>query len=72
MEEVNKYLINIELNDEIVVNKLGVLEANLGDNLDVLVGMDIIGRGDFLICHGKIFSFGVPSLKALIDIIRKS
>ena len=66
---VNRYFVNIKLDDEVIIHDLKVVEANLEHGLDVLIGMDIIVKGDFLIRKGKMFSFGVPSFKNWINTI---
>ena len=58
---VNRYFVNIKLDDEVVIHDLKVVEANLEHGLDVLIGMDIIVKGEFLIRRGKAFSFEIPS-----------
>ena len=67
LTEVNEYVIDIKLHDEIFFKNLQVIEANLAGNADVLVGMDIIGQGDFAICNAKVFSFALPSFDRAID-----
>ena len=64
---LNHYIVTIELPNGVIANNLGVLETNLGDNIDVLVGMDIIGQGDFSICNAKVFSFALPTLGKSIN-----
>jgi predicted aspartyl protease len=60
---VNTYSINILLPNQVVFSTLRVTEGILNDT-DVLIGMDIISRGDFAVTtsQGKTkFSFQVPS-----------
>lgn len=44
-------------------------ELILGDNLDVLIGMDIIGQGDFAITkdadNNTVLSFAIPGKKEI-------
>ena len=64
--EVNVYLVNIMLPNRVGVPNIRVTEANLGENADVLIGMDIIGLGDFSISNCNMetsFSFRIPSLE---------
>ncbi len=66
---LNTYLIEIQLSDEVVVSDLQVVEANFAsDNAHVLIGMDIIGRGDFAVSNYKgrtSFTFRIPSTETL-------
>ncbi len=65
-EEVNSYLINVYLPNNIRVVGVRVVEAVLVGNLEMLVGMDIISLGDFSFTNfgGKsTFSFRIPSIK---------
>lgn len=60
---VNQYMVNIVLPNEIMVYMVPVTEGML-NGADVLIGMDIIGLGDFAITHkhgGTVFSFQMPS-----------
>ena len=60
---VNTYTVNILLPNNVAFPSLPVTEGILGDT-DVLIGMDIISRGDFSITasQGKTkFSFQIPS-----------
>jgi predicted aspartyl protease len=60
---VNTYSINILLPNKVTFSTLRVTEGILNDT-DVLIGMDIISRGDFSVTtsQGKTkFSFQVPS-----------
>lgn len=60
---VNTYLVNILLPNSVGFHSLQVTEGTL-NGFDVLIGMDIISKGDLSLCNsdGKsIFSFQVPS-----------
>lgn len=60
---VNTYLVNILLPNNVAFSSLRVTEGVLNDT-DVLIGMDIISRGDFSVTasQGKTkFSFQLPS-----------
>ncbi|GHT02313.1 hypothetical protein FACS189423_00780 [Bacteroidia bacterium] len=60
---VGSYLVNIILPNQIGCSFLQVTEGDISDT-DVLIGMDIISRGDFAVSsvQGKTkFSFQVPS-----------
>lgn len=51
----------------------GVVEV-IGTNLsdDMLIGMDIIGMGDFAICGGRYFSYCCPPCPTLINLKEKA
>ena len=59
------YLIDITLNNEVVFHNWKVMGSKIGaQGIDVLIGMDIISKGDFAISNynGKTqFSFRLPS-----------
>lgn len=66
------YLINILLRSGVGFPSLMVTSSDLG-NLDVLIGMDVISKGDFSITNvnGKTtFSFRAPSLET-IDYVKE-
>ena len=61
---VPKYLINLSLPPQVVISGLEVSRVELMDNVDVLIGMDIINLGDLTVSNyeGKtVFSFRIPS-----------
>lgn len=63
----NLYKVNIMLPNGVGFHTLTVMEAVLKD-CDVLVGMDIITRGDFAITHSDgntTFSFRIPSVETI-------
>jgi predicted aspartyl protease len=67
------YLVNIYLPNGVTVSSVRVVEGIPG-GCDMLIGMDIIGIGDFAVSNfdGKTaFSFRVPSL-ATIDFVQHS
>jgi predicted aspartyl protease len=60
---VSTYYVNIFLPNKAGIHSLRVTEGKI-NGADVLIGMDIISRGDFAVCHrdGKTkFSFQIPS-----------
>ena len=70
---VNTYLVNIGLPNNVIFQALRVSEGEL-TGFDVLIGMDIIGRGDFAIScvNGKTkFTFQLPSTHD-IDFVKES
>ena len=62
---INKYMINLVLNNEVRFVNLSVMDSEIGkQGIDVLIGMDIISNGDFAVSNydGKTyFSFRLPS-----------
>lgn len=62
---VNQYKMNIMLNKEVIVKNVSVIDSEIGNqNIDILIGMDIITFGDFGISNFEDktqFSFRVPS-----------
>lgn len=69
---VNVYYINIFLPNQVAFKFVKVTEGKLGGT-DVLIGMDIISRGDFAVTNfsGKTtFTFRVPSLEE-IDFVKQ-
>lgn len=65
VKEVPKYLINLYLPNNVNFAGISATEAEIGNNIDVLIGMDVISHGDLAISNfnGRtIFSFRVPSV----------
>lgn len=66
---VNTYLVNITLPNNVVIEDIIVADSEIHtQGLDVLIGMDIINRGDFAVTNhdGKtVFSFCLPSTKTI-------
>lgn len=64
---VNTYFVNLLLPNNMEVQILQVMDGNLPD-ADILLGMDVIGLGDFALTapEGKtLFSFSMPSQYAI-------
>ena len=71
---VNTYRISMILPNEVTISNVLVSEVELGEDCDLLVGMDIISKGDFSITnkYGEtVFSFRTPSIKE-IDYVKES
>ena len=66
---VNVYIVNLVLGK--VGHIVDMLELNVGKS-DILVGMDIIGIGDFSICDGRVFSYCFPPCENPIDLEGKA
>jgi len=67
------YLINLTLPNKVIFSYVKVTKTDLGPDFDVLIGMDIITRGDFAVTNkdGKTcFSFRVPSFE-VIDFLQE-
>lgn len=64
---VNSYLVDIVLPNNLKISDWHVIDSEIGDQgLDLLVGMDIISKGDFSVSNydGKTtFTFRTPSQK---------
>ena len=56
---VDVYLADIWLSNEMTYPGWNFLENDIVGKVDVLIGMDIIGNGDFSICGGRVFSFAL-------------
>lgn len=68
----NTYLVNILLANKVEVYLLRVTEGIISGPVDVLIGMDIIGSGDFAVTNkdGKtVFTFRIPSVEC-IDFVK--
>ena len=62
---VNQYKMHVILNREIMIKNVSVIDSEIGNqNIDILIGMDIIKLGDFGISNYEDktqFSFRMPS-----------
>ena len=73
-EEVNKYLIDIILPNEVLFSNLEITESDFC-GADILIGMDIIQNGDFSISNTEnktVFSFCIPPFKERICLYEKA
>ena len=68
-QEVNEYIINLTLPNKLEIKNIPVVAIDIGS--DVLIGMDIIGAGDFVICRGQYFSFVYPSFDNPMNFVDK-
>lgn len=72
---VNTYLVDIKLPNDVYIKDALVCDSEIGNQgLGVLIGMDIITRGDFCVSNygGKtVFSFRIPS-KQLTDYVAQT
>jgi hypothetical protein len=65
---VDRFLVNVRLPNGVAFSGMQVTKGDLGDDIDVLIGLAIITSGDFAITNvdGKTcMSFRVPSLKKI-------
>lgn len=70
--DCNVYQIGILLPNQVGIAGIAAIEAEIGGDVDVLIGMDVISLGDFAITakDGKtVFSFQYPSV-AEIDFVK--
>ena len=68
----NTYLVNIWLPNRVVFYNLKVMEGKLSGQYEVLIGMDIISKGDFAITNYNnrtVFTFRIPSIEC-IDFVK--
>lgn len=71
---VNTYFVDFGLPNGVTVKNVLVSCADLGDDIDVLIGMDIIRHGDFSITNVNnktTFSFRTPSMQE-IDYVQEA
>lgn len=69
----NSYLVNVWLPNKIIIPNVKATLGELAGNIEVLIGMNIIGQGDFAVTNkgGKtVFSFRFPSVER-IDFVKK-
>lgn len=75
-QQVNTYIVDIKLpNTNVCFINVKVSEGKLLSGADILIGMDIIQKGDFAISNsnGKtIFSYCVPPHQNPVDLYEKS
>lgn len=68
MATSNVYLVSVFLPNQVCFTSLRVTEGDLAGDIDVLIGMDIIGRGDFAVTNkdGRtVFTFRMPSIERI-------
>jgi hypothetical protein len=67
-------LINIQLAYNIEIEDCLVYITDFPGNADILIGMDVINMGDFVICDADnktSFSFAIPSLPDRVNLVDK-
>lgn len=68
LHETTTHSITAALPNNMIIPGMTVTKARLGDDLDMLIGMDIIGCGDFIVSTNQemlSFGFKVPSHELL-------
>ncbi|MFO7889473.1 MAG: retropepsin-like aspartic protease [bacterium] len=68
------YMINMGLPNHVGISYLKVTEGILHKDIDLLIGMDVINRGDFVITNSDkktTFSFRMPSIE-VIDFVKQT
>ena len=71
--KTNLYLVNVWLPNKVIIYNVKAALGQVIGNVEVLIGMDIISRGDFAVTNkgGKtVFSFRFPSVER-IDFVKK-
>jgi hypothetical protein len=71
----NTYVIDLHLPNNVGIGGLNVSEGDLGPNTEMLIGMDVIGLGDFTVQNfaGKThFSFCMPGFDNKYDMVEKA
>lgn len=75
-QQVNTYIVDIMLpNTRVHFINVKVSEGKLLKDFDILIGMDIIQKGDFAISNGNgktVFSYCIPPHQTPIDLYEKS
>jgi len=72
--QCNTYVVNIELPNHVEIVGIQATEFPGQDGFEVIIGMDIIGEGDFAVthCNGKTcLSYRIPSIEE-IDYVAES
>jgi len=69
----NVYFVSIRLPNKVIIPQIRVTEGTISGDAEVLIGMDIINRGDFAVTNedGKTnFTFRIPSMES-IDFVKE-
>ena len=71
----NSTLVNLSLTPNFAIEYCSVYIADFPGDAEVLIGMDIIGIGDFVVCNANnkaSFSFAIPSFPDRINLADKA
>jgi hypothetical protein len=67
--------ISVILPNKVRVNEINAMICDLNQNIDMLIGMNVIMLGDFSISNGEdktLFSFAIPPFPTKIDLYEKT
>ena len=70
--KANKYILSLHLPNRLNIENVMIASGKLGPGIDILIGMDIITLGDFVITNYNnktVFSFRFPSSE-VIDFVK--
>jgi hypothetical protein len=62
------FLVNLMLPSNVGIHHLRVTRGQISDDIDMLIGMDVITKGDFVITNfngNTVFSFRIPSCECV-------
>lgn len=74
ISQTNLYLVNVWLPNKVIIYNVSAALAQVFGDVEVLIGMNIMNRGDFVVTNkgGKtVFSFRLPSVER-IDFVKKA
>jgi len=69
--EAPAILVNLFITSTLVIESCPAFILDLPKNIDVIIGMDVIGMGDFVVCNANnktSFSFAIPPFPDKIDL----
>ena len=72
---VDVFIVDILLPNKVLFSNVRVTECELYGNYDLLIGMDIIQKGDFSIANGNgktLFSFSMPPHERKINLVERA
>ena len=75
MHKADYTVLSIQLRDNFEINWCPVYVLDFSVDVDIIIGMDIIGMGDFAVCNTNnetSFSFAVPSFPDRINFAEKA
>lgn len=73
--EVALFNLSLPLNINIAMENIREAVCTIGDDIDILIGMDIIRLGDLAIYNGNgetLFSFAIPPFENKTDLLEKA
>jgi hypothetical protein len=75
VSKVPVIVLSVILPNRIKIANLKTAVCDMRQGIDMLIGMDIIGMGDFFICNADnktLFSYAVPPLPDKIDLVDRA